>query len=735
MSVLLFVIGGGIAGLAAARALQISCEKKNVFHNDANISIHVYESEKSYEDMLHSTQTGYGLTLSCSNNGPLEQLGLLEQCIEMNCQSNFHWLFHANGKILGYYGRKFAHTVDDSNKDCIDNEIKPDSMNLQAKQHNSSMNRGSLRIPRKELRHLLFHSLWKDTVIWNKNVASLDYSMQLHTRNVRCNFTDQTHVEVDILIGADGIKSTVRNYRDALYHTYIHKHERSNHCADNVPEMERNTGGNNEDVLSPSNSALPAASASIRNSSSAYGLQYLGITAILGLSYCDERHCNIDLITNGGFYVVDGCCRLFVMPYQAPNSANNSKRITMWQLSFSDLSEEQGVALKYRMECKYKGETTTNGTNHNITNGMKDIQLYYLQYAKDRLFRSGASLNIPIVESLLTHTSHEDVWCILLYDRTEHLKLWPSKMNVATYDTKCTMVDEELADKSKQLEPSQTLNKANSTISVLAGCPITVVGDAAHCMSMFKGQGANQALYDAPLLSKHLESIMFAALATDIQTSIKNPLKPTEHHLNRHVIVNKLKIYEREMTTRSIPHIEASRLAATYVHSMDLLKFNPEMYNIQGIMGQTNHKIMKKRKHVETDLVGQTICTSDVHKPSERNKQLSFHEKGHVFGYLLNDAGVDCNAIGAHMAINFELIDAIRNNRTAPISLSLLSNTPSITAFYTYLHHAYTKCSVLDAVQEASQHNGIEMKNINDLLYKYVKNAFIYANQSMRTNK
>ena len=71
---------------------------------------------------------------------------------------------------------------------------------------------------------------------------------------------------------------------------------------------------------------------------------------------------------------------------------------------------------------------------------------------------------------------------------------------------------------------------------------VTVLGDACHPMTCFKGQGANQALADAPLLAKCLSQ-------------------------SKGTTATRLRNFEREMVQRAAPRARASFDAARYLHS------------------------------------------------------------------------------------------------------------------------------------------------------------------------
>lgn len=73
---------------------------------------------------------------------------------------------------------------------------------------------------------------------------------------------------------------------------------------------------------------------------------------------------------------------------------------------------------------------------------------------------------------------------------------------------------------------------------------VVVLGDAAHTMSPFKGQGANQALTDGPLLASWLQ---------------------------RACLSSAVKGFMREMTKRTAVKVRASREAALLLHSLQIL--------------------------------------------------------------------------------------------------------------------------------------------------------------------
>ena len=85
---------------------------------------------------------------------------------------------------------------------------------------------------------------------------------------------------------------------------------------------------------------------------------------------------------------------------------------------------------------------------------------------------------------------------------------------------------------------------------------VTLIGDAAHPMSPFKGQGANQALLDALALAR----------------AIKKECRPSSNWRTIGIRESILNEFESEMLERSAKKVKDSAVAAQYLHSENVLQ-------------------------------------------------------------------------------------------------------------------------------------------------------------------
>mmetsp|Transcript_2164 Transcript_2164/g.4686 ORF Transcript_2164/g.4686 Transcript_2164/m.4686 type:complete len:682 (+) Transcript_2164:147-2192(+) len=239
-------------------------------------------------------------------------------------------------------------------------------------------------------------------------------------------------------------------------------------------------------------------------------LRYLGCIVILGIAESPDSE-----ITDGKtvFQTADGTTRLYAMPFARPGEESdlvaqylrggsssslselNEKGLSMWQLSFP-MGEQDARELSGRGPTALKAE----------------------------VLRRCHTWHTPIPE-LLSKTPEGMITGYPCYDRS--------------------------------LVNTHTLRVGNSGQSETGGDLVTLLGDAAHPMSPFKGQGANQALLDAVFLAQKLH----ASIRVD-----RNPSKDGKFSI-RDEFPLVLAEFEEEMITRAAVKVKKSADAAKFLHT------------------------------------------------------------------------------------------------------------------------------------------------------------------------
>lgn len=180
------VAGGGVAGLAAALALQLEGIPVTVFERDAS---------------LEARAQGYGMTIS-SGNKALVALGVLDELVERDTTSTSHWIFRCDGRVIGYFGRAF---------------LGGPGGEAHGKGASEGALRGNLRVPRLVLRQMLLRRLDAGVVRWNSKVVHVqEDSKDGVVIDVEDGRGTRIRQKFACLVAADGLRSSLRKFHPSV---------------------------------------------------------------------------------------------------------------------------------------------------------------------------------------------------------------------------------------------------------------------------------------------------------------------------------------------------------------------------------------------------------------------------------------------------------------------------------------------------------------------------------------
>jgi 2-polyprenyl-6-methoxyphenol hydroxylase-like FAD-dependent oxidoreductase/Zn-finger nucleic acid-binding protein len=573
------IVGGGIGGIALAVALK-----------HRGIPFMVYEKDSRFDQR----RQGYGLTLQQARRA-LQALGIFENnddddrngssksakfLHEHAVTSTKHVVHTPDGKQVGEWGlRRWVgdangakNSGNNSGENCsnsdrqidntkmtdIDTKSSKDSSKkviaatstrtkLRSTCTKNKKRRQNLHVPRQTLRYALLEALKEASGTDSEEAVAISKISEVDTDDKGSTKATNTkkmsgndHANINIswghkLVGMQQVTNGSSTNDVQLSFEVVDEHGNDKRIVTSQANLVVGCDGIRssvrEQLLRPnigSNDEFNKMEDSKRPDASTTALRYLNCVVILGICplgdlFPQEAECQsreqlvqqqkkkqteLSPLLDGEtvFQTADGTTRIYLMPYSKKNNEY------MWQLSFPVPEEETAIALSRR--------------------GPKAL--------KEEALKRCQSWHVPIPD-ILNATPIELVSGYPVYDRDI---LTSDTLSASRRDTSTTI--DAFGDGNQQYVANNYISSPTHSFDAFGSLPITLLGDAAHPMSPFKGQGANQALLDALSLARALYRI---------------------HCREGQSLGEAVEHFENEMLDRSSEKVRASSAAARFLHT------------------------------------------------------------------------------------------------------------------------------------------------------------------------
>lgn len=491
------IIGAGIGGLALGLALQ-----------QRNIPYTIYERDLCFEERSQ----GYGLTMQQGGKA-LNALGFTtigeERLMGKGIHSKRHLVHTSDGKLVGAWGLKVWGRSQKRGMSRLQEDQDPQGIPSITKTQTTTTDMGQKGEEEERDVDASATKLMDATPVKEAKRQNVHIARQELRRLLYDQILDKdTHIRWGhkFLSYQEHGSSVFMKFQIQADHSSLSTSD-TNHILSTTSTILVGADGIRSQVRAQK----------IPNDISP--LRYLDCIVILGIASTPQSS---DLTSDNEtvFQTADGTTRLYAMPFSArgketaietlittKNNTFSDAHVgeTMWQLSFP-LSENDAMELSSRGAMALKAEATN---------------------------RVG-KWHVPIPE-LIQNTPLELISGYPVYDRdlidneTFRNGMVRSDFGISTHDY-CL--------KTQNLKSSL----------------VTLIGDAAHPMSPFKGQGANQALLDSVLLARA------------IHKGFTREMKKGDDITNA-IMESELKEFEEEMLQRSSVKIQASLEAAKFLHT------------------------------------------------------------------------------------------------------------------------------------------------------------------------